>query len=137
MGKRGIINPKYGLTEAAFFGKIRSMLRKEWRHSQPYRDALKRAKVPYLGGGRRKFSIKCEQCNIEYAIGERIIVGQTKLGKDKDALAYQIDHQVDAGSLKCFDDLSSFAERLFCAANELRVLCWHCHKEKTHGGLNE
>lgn len=133
MGKRGIINPIYGITEAAFFGKLRSMLRKEWRHSQMYRDALKRAKVPFKGEGRRKFSIKCEQCGNEYAIGERIIIGKTKQGKDKDSLAYQIDHKMDAGSLKTFDDLSGFAERLFCGIDGLQILCYWCHKEKTHG----
>lgn len=97
-----------------------------------YRDALSRAKVPFKGQGRRKFSIKCEQCGIEYAIGERIITGQTKAGKDKDSLAYQIDHKIDAGTLKTFADLSGFAERLFCSPEELQVLCWHCHKKKTH-----
>lgn len=134
MGKRGIINPKYGMTDAAFFGKIRSMLRKEWRHSQPYRDAIKRAKKPYIGAGRRKFSIACEQCHIEYAIGERIKVESAKAGIMKDVLAYQIDHKIDAGSLKSFSDLSGFADRLFCSHNELQVLCYHCHKEKTYGG---
>lgn len=133
MGKRGVINPIYGMTDAAFFGKIRSMLRKEWRHSQMYRDALNRAKVPYLGGGRRKYSIKCERCSVEYAIGQRVITGQTKQGKDKDSLAYQIDHKLDAGSLKTFDDLSGFTERLFCSPDDLQVLCVFCHKEKTHG----
>ena len=132
MGKRGVIHPVYGITEAAFFGKIRSMLRKEWRHSQPYRDALRRAKVSFEGTGRRKFSMRCEQCSIEYALGERIIVGKTKQGKDKDALAYQVDHKIDAGTLKTFDDLSGFAERLFCSPDELQVLCWHCHHKKTH-----
>lgn len=130
--KRGVINPIYGMTNAAFFGKIRSMLRKEWRHSQMYRDALKRAKVPFKGEGRRKYSIKCEGCGIEYAMGERIVVGETKQGKPKDSLAYQIDHKIDAGSLKTFDNLSGFAERLFCSPEDLQVLCWHCHKDKTY-----
>ena len=133
MAKRGVINPTYGCTDAMFFGKIRSMLRKQWRHSQPYRDALKRAKIPYLHPGRRKFSIKCEQCGDEYALQERIEIGKTKTGNIKEVLAYQIDHKIDAGSLKCFDDLSGFAERLFCSADYLQVLCYTCHKEKTHG----
>jgi len=134
MGKRSIINPVYGMTEAAFFGKLRSMLRKQWRHSQMYKDALNRAKVPYPHLGRRKFSIKCEQCGDEYALQERIEIGKTKSGNTKTVLAYQIDHKVDAGSLKNFDDLSGFAERLFCSIDELQVWCYHCHKEKTHGG---
>ena len=121
------------MTDAAFFGMFRSMLRKQWSYSQPYRDALKRAKVPYLKPGRRKFSIKCEQCGVEHAMGERIVTGKTKAGKDKDSLAYQIDHKIDAGSLKAFADLSGFTERLFCPPEGLRVLCYWCHKNKTHG----
>ena len=133
MSKRGVINPVYGMTDAAFFGKIRSMLRKEWRHSQPYRDAIKRAKKPYMGKGRRKFSIACEQCGKEYAMKERIEVESATKGKMKEVLAYQIDHKIDAGSLKSFDDLSGFAERLFCYPDELQVLCYFCHKVKTYG----
>ena len=133
MGKRGIINPKYNMTDAAFFGKIRSMLRQGWRYSQPYKDAIKRAKKPYMGIGRRKFSIECESCGNKYAIGERLETGETKSGKLKTSLAYQVDHKIDAGSLKCFADLSGFAERLFCSADDLQILCYHCHKEKTHG----
>ncbi len=131
MGKRGIVNPVYGMTDAAFFGKIRSVLRKEWRHSQPYRDALKRAKKPYVGPGKRKFVIECEQCDTLYFLQERIEVDSAKKGIMKEVLAYQIDHKVDAGSLKTFEDLSGFAERLFCSPNELQVLCYHCHKDKT------
>ena len=134
MSKRGVINPIYGMTNAAFFSKIRSALRNQWRYSQPYKDAINKAKKPYMGIGRRKFSIECEQCNNRYAIGERIDIGKTKKGKLKTALAYQVDHKEDAGSLKAFADLSGFAERLFCCADGLQVWCYHCHKEKTHGG---
>lgn len=134
MGKRGVINLKYGITDAAFFGKIRSMLRKEWRHSQPYRDALKRAKKPYMGEGRRRLVIQCERCQDQYFIGERIDVESAKQGEMKNVLSYQVDHKIDAGSLKSFDDLSGFAERLFCSPDELQILCYHCHYIKTHGG---
>ena len=132
MGKRGVIHPVYGITEAAFFGKIRSMLRKEWRHSQPYRDALKRAKKDYIGPGKRKFVIECEQCNDKYFLQERIEVDSAKKGKMKEVLAYQIDHKEDAGSLKTFADLSGFAERLFCHPDKLQVICYHCHYKKTY-----
>ena len=140
MSKRGVINPVYGMTDAAFFDKIRSMLRKQWRHSQPYRDAIKRAKKPYVGAGRRKFSIACEQCGKEYAMKERIEVESAKKGIMKDVLAYQIDHKIDAGSLKSFADLSGFAARLFCTPDELQILCYHCHSKKTYkkkGGLKD
>ena len=61
---------------------------------------------------------------------ERVVIGQTKAGKEKTALAYQVDHVVEAGSFKSFDDMGKFAERLFLG--EQRVLCYFCHKEKTH-----
>ena len=132
MKKRGIVNPIYGMTDAAFFGKIRSMLRKEWRHSQPYRDALKNAKRDYTGPGKRKFVMQCAQCRDEYFLQQRIEVESVKKGKMKDVSAYQIDHKIDAGSLKTFTDLSGFAERLFCPPEDLQVLCYHCHHKKTH-----
>ena len=134
MGKRGIINPTFGKTDAAFWGGFRSLLRKHWRHSQQYRDALARAKHSHPDAtGRRKFCIRCEACETPYNLGERVIIGQTKGGKDKDALAYQIDHIEDAGSLKSFEDFSGFVERLFCPPEGLKILCYFCHKEKTHG----
>jgi hypothetical protein len=133
MGKRGIINSKYGITEAAFFGKIRSALRKEWRNSQMYRDALKIAKRPYIGKGRRKISIECAECKTHYALNDKIIVPSAKKGITKTVKTYNIDHKIDAGSLKSFDDLSGFAERLFCSPDELQVLCYFCHKKKTYG----
>ena len=132
MGKRGVIHPVYGITEAAFFGKIRSMLRKEWRHSLPYKKALKKAKKPYVGPGKRKFVIECEQCEDTYFLQQRIEVESAKKGIMKEVLAYQIDHKEDAGSLKSFADLSGFAERLFCRPEELQVLCYYCHYKKTH-----
>lgn len=131
MGKRGVIHPVYGITEAAFFGKIRSMLRKMWRHSQPYKDALKRAKKPYAGPGQRKFVIECEQCGDKYFLQERIEVESVKKGKMKEVLAYVVHHIEEAGQLKSFKDLATFAERLFCPASGLQILCYNCH-QKTH-----
>lgn len=133
MGKRGVINPTYGMTDAAFFNKHRSMLRKQWMYSQMYKDAINRAKIPYLGGGQRKYSIKVECCGTEYKLLERVVIGETKAGKEKTALAYQVDHKIDAGSLKCFSDFSGFVERLNCPPGDLQVWCYFCHKKKTHG----
>ena len=124
-----MINPVYGMTEAAFFGKFRSMLRKQWSYSKPYRDALSRAKVPFKGEGRRKFSMKCEACGDEYALNERVVTGQTKAGKDKDSLAYVVHHIEEAGQLNSFGDMSTFAEKLFCPLDGLQILCYNCHRE--------
>lgn len=134
MGKRGVINPIYGMTDAKFFGRLSSMIRKEWMYSKPYRDALARAKVPYSSpSSKRKFQTKCEGCGNKYFLGERVVVGQTKDGKEKTKLAYQVDHKEDVGSMKSFGSLSGVIERLFCSPEGLQVLCVFCHKEKTHG----
>lgn len=130
MSKRGIINPVYGMTDAAFFGKIRSMLRKEWRNSQPYRDALKNAKRDYIGPGKRKYVIQCEQCQDEYFLQQRVEVESAKKGKMKEVLAYVVHHKAECGQLNSFSDLSIFAERLFCDSSELAILCYFCHKDE-------
>lgn len=46
--------------------------------------------------------------------------------------ATQLDHINPCGRLASFNDLSGFAERLFCEADQLRVLCKPCHKEITN-----
>jgi hypothetical protein len=42
-----------------------------------------------------------------------------------------IDHIEPCGALKSFTDLATFAERLFCEAEKLRVLCEECHEVRT------
>lgn len=44
----------------------------------------------------------------------------------------QVDHIVEAGSLRSFDDLPGFVERLFVEQEGLTVLCLGCHNIKTH-----
>jgi len=44
----------------------------------------------------------------------------------------QIDHKVGAGSLKSFEDLPGFVERLFCEDPKgYQILCKECHKAET------
>jgi len=43
----------------------------------------------------------------------------------------QVDHIIPAGSLKSFEDLGGFVERLFTNADGLQVLCTECHDIKT------
>ena len=122
MGKRGVINPVYGMTTSAFFGKIRSSLRKLWSHSQQKKDAIARAKIPYKGGGRRKYSIKCECCGTEYGLNDKV--------PNKKLKAYTVHHIEECGQLKSFADIQGFMERLFCPSDELMVLCYICHKKE-------
>ena len=75
---------------------------------------MKAARVPYTGPDkRRKWSYQCSQCK--------------KLFKGTEV---QVDHIEPCGSLKSFDDLAGFAERLFVETDGLQVLCSKCHKEK-------
>ena len=135
MGKKAEIHPVYGVSEAAFFGKFRSAIRKEWRHSQMYRDALKRAKVDYHGPDtRRKKSIKCECCGAEYGLKERVFTG--KIRKDKtesSVLVYNVHHIEDAGPCRSWKQIGEFAEKTMCPPEELEVVCYFCHQKEHHG----
>ena len=130
MAKRGTINPDLGMTDSAFFGKIRSALRRLWGYSQQKKDALSRAKIPYTGEGRRKYSIKCEGCGTEYGLGEKVATGLNKDGDWKQAKAYTVHHVEECGQLKGFEDMSVFTEKLFCSSDKLKVLCYFCHKKE-------
>jgi 5-methylcytosine-specific restriction endonuclease McrA len=48
--------------------------------------------------------------------------------RDKDI---EVDHMIQAGSLKCKEDLAGFVDRMFCSAEHLQVVCKPCHKIKT------
>jgi 5-methylcytosine-specific restriction endonuclease McrA len=48
--------------------------------------------------------------------------------RDKDI---EVDHKVQAGSLKAAEDLAGFVTRLFCHEDHLQVVCKPCHKIKT------
>jgi len=115
------------MTEAAFFGMMRSALRRvRWK---PKYEALTNAKKyvtlynedgteVLLKSGKNKGKPKvvplytCADCREDFR------------GKD-----VQVDHMVPCGSLKCWDDLVSFAQRLYCEADKLRVLCLGCHQK--------
>lgn len=133
MAKRGVINPLFGMTDAAFFGKIRADLRKRWMYSEAYKQALKRATFAFKEG-RRRIKIKCSNCGILQNKGERINV-PTKKGTLKSVLAYQVDHIEECGSLNSFADISPFTERLFTGRQA--VLCYICHSKKEHGKTDE
>jgi 5-methylcytosine-specific restriction endonuclease McrA len=65
--------------------------------------------------GRQKYEYQCASCN--------------KWFKATDV---QIDHIVPCGSLRSYNDLPIFVERLFCEPDGLQVLCKPCHQEKTN-----
>jgi hypothetical protein len=75
---------------------------------------MKNARRKYNGPNkRRKWEYICSEC-----------------AKWKPAKEIEVDHIVPCGTLKTFEDLSGFAERLFCESDGLRVLCKACHEAR-------
>lgn len=103
------------MTNAGFWGMIRSTLRQKSRWWKPIAEAKKKARRKYTGKNKRqKWEYKCSHCK-EWFMEKEI----------------QVDHIVEAGSLTCGDDLKEFVEKLFCEVDGLQVLCKPCHKIKT------
>ena len=103
-------------TTSKFFSFIRSAIRNKFTRWPPKYEVLNAAKscVPKDRGGRQKFEYKCSICEGKFA--------------QKNV---EVDHIIPCGSLKSFEDLSGFAERMFCSAEHLRVVCKPCHKKVT------
>lgn len=102
------------MTESQFFSWIRSNLRRMTMYWKPIAECKKQARKS-VTGKRHKYEYKCAQC--------------TGWFTDKEI---DVDHIVEAGSLRSFNDLPGFAERLFVDAHQLAVLCKQCHHHKTH-----
>jgi len=104
------------MTEAGFFQWLRQVLRKSSLYWKPISQVRKDAQVTYKGDNkRRKYSYICSDCKKEYPATE-----------------INVHHKIECGSLKSFDDLSGFVERLFVEKEGLVVLCKKCHN-KEHG----
>lgn len=99
------------MSNAAFFGWLRSRLRKMSQAWKPIQIVKKEAKTPYKGDNkRRRFSYVCGKCGNAVA--------------DKES---NVHHIIPAGSLKSFADLPGFCERLFVEKEGLILLCHKCH----------
>lgn len=100
------------MTEARFFAFIRSGLRQMSRRWPPLvRHAMIAVRRKNESDNKRlKWEFQCATCK-----------------GWQPAKQVEVDHIVPCGSLKSFDDLRGFTERLFCEAEGLRVLCNVCH----------
>lgn len=114
-------------TEARFWGFIRSGLR-QMASRYPVKFAVLAAAqrgtaalgAPYTGKGPKQGMnrvVKAYECN-----------ECKQLFKQKDV---QVDHIVPAGTLKSYEDVSGFTERLFCGPEGMQILCTTCHNIKT------
>ena len=103
-------------TEAAFWGFLRSGLRNMSRRWPPIaRQAKCKARRSYCGPNKRqKWEYECSLC------------GRWKADKE-----VAVDHVTACGSLRSFEELATFAERLFCEPDGLRVVCHECHADVT------
>jgi hypothetical protein len=99
-------------TEAQFWGFIRSGLRGISRRWPPLcRLALAAAHRPYVGPNKlQKHEYQCAKC-----------------AKWFKRTQVQVDHILSCGQLKSWQDLATFAARLFCEVDGLRILCTVCH----------
>lgn len=114
---REVVDKPYNagtMSSSAFFGWLRSRLRKMSQAWKPIQEVRKAAKIPYIGENkRRKFSYVCSKCGLAYS--------------DKEVAVH---HLFPCGSLKSFSDLSTFAEKLFVEADKLILLCHQCHSKE-------
>lgn len=95
-------------TEARYFSFIRSALRSAFQKWGPKHEAKKLAKRGYN-------QYECAHCGEIYG--------------NKDT---EVDHIEPAGSLKAYEDLPAFVERMFCEVDGFQVLCKACHQVKTN-----
>lgn len=105
-------------TTAKFFGFVRSNLRMASQKYPARNEALKASIVGRMINkktGRLANHHKCASC------------GNIFVSKE-----VQADHIIPAGSLRSFEDLPGFVERLFCSVEGFQILCKTCHKSKTH-----
>ena len=116
MSLRGVKNKAGNTwTTARYWSFIRSCLRRAWSRYPVRYQVMNEAKRPYKGLDKRtKWEYTCADCKGWFKTKE-----------------VEVDHINPAGSLKDYSDLAGFCERLFCEADNLRVLCKPCHKKRT------
>lgn len=106
----------FTLTEAGFWGMIRSCLRNASRWWKPIAQCKQNSRRVYKGAKKlQKWEYLCNHCNNWFMEKE-----------------VQIDHIVDAGTLTKAEDLPGFVERLFCEVDGFQCLCKPCHQIKTN-----
>jgi 5-methylcytosine-specific restriction endonuclease McrA len=118
MAKKAIEKPRNGgtMTESAFFSKIRSILRSGFRYWKPMQIVLNSKSRPYVGENKRqKKEYQCNKCK--------------KWFKRSDV---EIDHIIECGSLKTWEDIVPFIQRLTAESTDsFQILCKPDHLKKT------
>lgn len=120
MAKKNIERPRNGgkMTESEYFSKIRSGLRRTFMYWHPMMLALKKVSRPSQSENKRiKTEYQCEICKEWFKRAD-----------------IHIDHKIECGSLKTYDDIVPFIKRLTVEdPNMFQILCKEkCHREKTN-----
>lgn len=104
------------MTESQYFSKIRSSLRNGFRYFVPMQMALNKASRPSKSLNKRlKREYQCAKCKEWFPRKE-----------------VEIDHIVECGSLKCYEDIVPFLQRLTNEdVNAYQILCKPHHLVKT------
>jgi len=105
------------LTEAAYWGKVRSVLRGGFRYWKPIMNALNASSRAYKGENKRqKKEYQCAIC------------GGWFMRKN-----VEVDHIIPCGSLKCAADIAPFLERLTAEdPKSFQTACKSCHLLKSN-----
>lgn len=105
---------------AKFFGFLRSSLRSASSKWPPKYEVLLAARRPSQSENKRlKWEFHCNACGSWFPQKE-----------------VSVDHIVPVGSLKTWEDISPFCQRLFVGQAGLQVLCTGCHHTKTQEERN-
>lgn len=105
-----------GWSEAVFWQFIRSGLRSKSSRWPPKYECLADARRDSQSLNKRlKYEYQCNKCKGWF--------------KQADVA---VDHIVPVGTLKSYEDLPGFVERLYCSKEGYQVLCDGCHTIKTN-----
>ena len=100
-------------TKARYFGFIRSALRNAYSRYPPKFQAKVNSRRKTKTG--KRFEYQCAKCKKWYPNSQT-----------------EVDHIEPAGSLRSYEDLPAFVEKLFCEPDGLQVMCKTCHQRKTN-----
>lgn len=105
------------MTEGAYWGALRSMLRQfSLRRWKPRSLALAAAKIPFNGPNGQRFAWRCCVCAGAFKRDE-----------------VDVDHVESCGKLGTHEDLGPFVARLLAEDPQAwRVMCRPCHQARTN-----
>ena len=109
-------------------GKISATMRQLWMTCKERKDALVRSRKPCKDGSRKKWVETCEECGKTAYIGQKEFKTKKDGSPSKLTRKVLIVHHVNEVPNVWADD---FMRRLFCPADDLKILCNSCH-DKAH-----